>query len=530
MAVHVLRNRWKAAEPGGAQNHDHLKPSRSVGRITFPTQLVSFRMVALAPLGGSIQRGEFLGGMFERPDEGSEMKIVRPLEPGAPAPGHDPDACGVAAGWVALGLSRAECLGIRVGNLQDWLTHAEAVDSWAELSGPGVDAIAILSPSVAALFPGSAANLFADAARNDSWLMVLLPWQEPPTRSIRADGLAESFCCSAKVFSHLLKTAREDKVERLCFRLLDATLNGKVQVQSLLVRQLPLVDHATAFPSVLEQSAAMIMAHRGPKRFLTAALRSIRCSAGASQVTVRVGLDVEDVSDYRNVIEAFPDVEFYRVDGAPVGPYVIRQNLIDRSSEHLIIFHDSDDFSCSDRIARQAAEISEWQVEVVGSHELRVDELAGSVEVYRFPLDASAALALPGSTERNDRANEPLLHPTLTMVRSGFVQAGGFSTNRKIANDTQFMLRAYFSMRMKNVDGFLYIRRRHPGALTVAKETALGTPLRHFLGTTWGADFEAVKSGKARLEETSLWPRLGPVPPRLTRLWAPGADLLRRRA
>ena len=169
-------------------------------------------------------------------------------------------------------------------------------------------------------------------------------------------------------------------------------------------------------------------------------------------------------------------------------------------------------------------------MEVVGSHELRVDELARSVEVYRFPLDASAALALPGSTDRNDRAHEPLLHPTVTMVRSGFVRAGGFSTNRKIANDTQFMLRAYFSLRMRNVDSFLYIRRRHPAALTVVKETALGTPLRHYLGTTWGADFEAVKSGKAKLEETSLWPRSCPVTHRFTRLWGSEAECLKKPA
>ena len=457
------------------------------------------------------------------------MKMVRQLKTGAPPRGHGLGAREVAPGWVALGLSRADCLGIGEGVLQNWLTHAEEVNSWAELPGPGVDAIAVLSPSVAALFPGSAANLFADPPWQDSWVTVLLPWREPPTRSIRADGTAESFCCSSGVFSNLLKTAHAEKIESLCFALLDAILNGEAEVQRLLVKQLPL-DHTWVSPVALDQSAALIMAHRGPKHFLTAALRSMMCSTGSSQVTVRVGLDLEDVGDYRDVARTFPDVEFYGVDGAPVGPYVIRQNLIDRSSEHLLIFHDSDDFSCSDRFARQARELREKQVDVMGSHELRVDELARSVEVYRFPLDASGALALPGSTERNDRAHEPLLHPTLTMVRNSFVQAGGFSTNQKIANDTQFMLRAYFSLRMRNVDSFLYLRRRHPAALTVAKETALGTPLRHYLGTTWGKDFEAVKSGRSRLEETSLWPRLSPVPPHLTRLWVGGAESLGRRA
>ncbi len=457
------------------------------------------------------------------------MKIVRPLEPSSQSPGHGLGAGGVSPGWVALGLSGAECLGIRECSFHEGLARAEAVNSLAGLPGPGVDAIAVLAPDVAALFAASAANLFQDAPWQEPWATVLLPWQEPPTRSIRADGTAKSFCCSSRVFSDLLKTAHLESIESQCFNLLDAILNGSVEVERLLVRQLP-IHHSEATPVGPDQSAALIMAHRGPKRFLTTALRSIRDAAGSSQVTVRVGLDLEDVSDYEDVAQTFPEVEFYDVDGAPVGPYIIRQSLIDRSREHLIIFHDSDDFSCYDRFSRQATEVRERNVEVVGSHELRVDELARSVEVYRFPLDASAALALPGSTERNDRANEPLLHPTVTMVRSGFVRAGGFSTNRKIANDTQFMLRAYFSLRMRNVDGFLYIRRRHPNALTVVKETALGTPLRHYLGTTWGADFEAVKSGKVKIEETSLWPRLSPVTHRLTRLWESGLDCLKQPA
>jgi hypothetical protein len=452
------------------------------------------------------------------------MKVVRPSEPGAQSRGEEPRAAGVSAGWTILGLSQAECREIDGNNFLELIEKAEAVHTWNDLVALGIAAIAVLSPEVAALFAQSAVNLFQEVAWQDLWLTVLLPWREPPTLSIRADGTADSFCCSAEVFSDLIKTIGAEPGERLCFSILDAILNGKIAVQRLLVRQLPLGESwvsSVANP----QDAVLIMAHRGPKQFLISALRFAASAAGNSRVTVRVGLDVEDVNEYRNLAEIFPAAEFYGVEDPPVGPYVIRQNLIDRSSEHFIVFHDSDDISTNDRIARQAVESLEEDVEVVGSHELRVDELTGRVEVYRFPLDASAALALPGSTEQNDRANEPLLHPTATIVRSGFVRAGGFSTDRKIANDTQFMLRAYFSLRMRNVDSFLYIRRRHGAALTVAKQTALGTPLRHFLGSTWGADFEAVKSGKARLEETSLVPHLSPMPHRLTRLWASGTRL-----
>jgi hypothetical protein len=390
--------------------------------------------------------------------------------------------------------------------------------------------VVVLSAEVAPLFPDSASELFQEAPLQERWATILVPWKEPPTRTIRADGTAQSFCCSAGLFSALLESLRELRIESLCFSLLEAVMNGSLEVQKFLVRQLPLERSRPRPAAIPAQTAALIMAHRGPKRFLTAALRSIIGAPCASQLTVRVGLDLEDVWDYQDVMETFPEYEFYGADGAPVGPYVIRQGLIDLSSEDLIIFHDSDDVSCHDRFARQAAEIGAGGVEVVGCHELRVDELAESVQIYRFPLDVSAALALPDSTDQNDRAHEPLLHPTVAMVRSGFVQVGGFSTNRKIANDTQLMLRSYFSLRMKNIDGFLYVRRRHTAALTVAKETALGTPLRHFLGTTWGADFEAVKAGKARLEETSLWPRLSPVPHPLTRLDAKGREFLRRPA
>jgi len=289
--------------------------------------------------------------MMALPEVGAGMKVVRPLEPGAQSRGQEPGAPGISAGWVVLGLSCAEFLGIGGSDFQDRVAQAESVHSWAELAGPGIDAIAVLSPEVAELFPQSTANLSRDVMGQDLWMTVLVPWREPPTRSIRADGLADSFCCSPEVFSELLKTLSEVSGERLCFSLLDAILNGRIAVQNLLVRQLPL-DESCASPVALPQNAALIMAHRGPKQFLTSALRFVTAAACHSQVKVRVGLDVEDVSGYRDLAEIFPAVEFYGVDGAPVGPYVIRQTLIDLSSEHLIVFHDSDDISCQDRIAR----------------------------------------------------------------------------------------------------------------------------------------------------------------------------------
>jgi len=436
------------------------------------------------------------------------LQLSKPPADGAPAS---------TPGWTLWALSWADCLALGDGTSEDLLTASAAVDSVEDLTRPGVDVVAVLDPGMARLFRESAGSLFRGASPSQPWLTVLLPWREPPTRTIRRDGMVRSFCCSARVFSKALDNACSRQPESLCYCLMDQVMNGEVEVERLQVKQLPLRGPVEE-PTTLAHDAALIMAHRGPRSYLSAALGFLKRAEGASQLAMRVGLDVEDVSEYRDMISELAGVEFYQVDTPPVGPYVIRQALIDRSREHALVFHDSDDVSCYDRLTRLAAEIRDRQVEIVGSHELRLDELERTVCAYRFPLDASAALGLPGSTVRNDRGNEPLLHPTAMIVRSGMVRAGGFSTDRKIANDTQFMLRAYFSLRMRNVDDFLYIRRRHSGALTVAKETALGIPLRKYLGSTWGAAFEAVRSGKAKLEETSLMPHLCPVPHTLTRL------------
>lgn len=174
--------------------------------------------------------------------------------------------------------------------------------------------------------------------------------------------------------------------------------------------------------------------------------------------------------------------------------------------------------SCSDRFITQNVEMLKTQADIIGCHELRVDEINKRVEAFRFPLDVSAALKQHDSAMRCYYGKEPMLTGTAMIVRPSFTKVGGFSTDQKIANDTQFMLRAYFKLRMRNVDSFVYIRRRHPKALTVAQDTALGNPLRQSLGRMWAMDFEAVKRGEAQLDQTSLAPRSGGGLHSLTRL------------
>jgi hypothetical protein len=275
--------------------------------------------------------------------------------------------------------------------------------------------------------------------------------------------------------------------------VLRAIAEGDVEVDRLLVRQIPFQQprvHGEA------TSKAVILPHRGRESYLRAALTYLRKTAGNS-LTVRVGLDIEQVSPYAAWSGEYPGVEFFRFDPAPVGPYVIRQELSERSPEPFLALQDSDDLSSYDRFTVLSGALAEFGG-IVGSHELCLDEIRGLVQPVRFPLDGSAALKIC--------TNHALLHATLMTRRETFFEAGGLSTHLQIANDTQFLLRAYFRTSIRTVDEFLYIRRRHATSLTNAPETIYDNPLRRRLNSEWTVDFNAIKRGEMALEDSSLRP------------------------
>jgi hypothetical protein len=95
------------------------------------------------------------------------------------------------------------------------------------------------------------------------------------------------------------------------------------------------------------------------------------------------------------------------------------------------------------------------------------------------------------------------------IATADFGRVGGFSTDCIFGNDTQLMLRAFFHMRLRNVDRFLYIRRDRPDSLTNARETGMENPLRIARNLSWRSDFESVKAGLLHLEDSSLIPIRG---------------------
>ncbi len=324
--------------------------------------------------------------------------------------------------------------------------------------------------------------------------VVLLPWQNAPQYVARDDGSVTSFLCSETVLNRLTAHRPDALPEQLCCLLLKAILSGNLLVDRLLIRQLPYPAGGIA-ASDDESPTAVLMAHRGRVDHLRTALRYLPPS-GENGLAIRVGLDTEDPAPYRPLAASVSRVEFYRGIPAPAGPYAIRQKLAELSPERLLMFHDSDDVSCTDRLSRLRPNMAAAECGMIGCHELVVDEIRSEVRAVRYPLDVSEAL--------RDGPHYSFLHGTSMIGRQAFFAAGGFSTDRIISCDTQFLYRAWFHMQIRNADDFLYIRRRHAESLTVQGPTKIGSDFRRAIEQPWGPDFEAVKSGKLPLAKSTL--------------------------
>jgi len=354
---------------------------------------------------------------------------------------------------------------------------------------------AVLDEATEALFESSERVLREELEGSTAGVVILLPWRSAPPDRSRNDGTVHSFLCTEAVRSRLPADCPRD---RLCYVLLKMILDGELAADRILIRQLPYIPDDDR-PPAEECAAAMLMAHRGSIDHLRVALSNL--PAG---LRIRVGLDVEDAGTYQFLAASFPGVEFYTGYPAPVGPYLIRQELAELSPEPVFVFHDSDDVSCSDRMGSLRAEMGATGCDLIGCHELMVDEVAEEVRVFRYPLDVVEAL----------RAGPyySLLHGTSMIKREAFFAAGGFSTDRMISIDMQFLYRAYFRLRIRNADRFLYIRRRHAGALTVHPATSIRSDQRREIERSWAPDFEAVKMGKLELSKSTLMPVRASVP------------------
>jgi len=322
--------------------------------------------------------------------------------------------------------------------------------------------------------------------------VVLTLRKEAPLYQVSNDEFVYSFSCGFLHFrSMLLKIAPARLLgKNLLFEILNSLGNGGSRFNRIIVRQIPfgLSDH------VVTHVCDVVIPHRGNVLHLHTLTRFLN---RLKNLNVFIGIDQPVLGEDFIFGQNYKDVSFYSFKPNPVGPYVIRNWLINEGEAEFVFFQDSDDIPCADRFERLSAFMYENEIPLCGSHEIRLDYFKRTVQAVRYPLNVSAAL--------QNGPVHALLHPSSAILRKEFFACNRLSDNRIFANDTKFLYYCYFKLaKISNIDEFLYIRRLRPGSLTTSPDTCIGSLERTYLINRWVLDFTLVKGNLLKLEDSCL--------------------------
>jgi hypothetical protein len=322
-------------------------------------------------------------------------------------------------------------------------------------------------------------------------LTLLVAPRAPPELSARNDGAVTAFLASGEWTKSLLD-GQPRTAGQLCYHALSSALSQEHQPVTLaVVHATENLDVRVPEPGVCIEA---IMPHRGRDDHLLVALRGL--GSQTKRCRTIVCFDQRPDTELRKILANESDLGLFEVLPSPAGPYVPRQHFGLQSNADYVAFQDSDDFSISQRLGAMVAHAERNDADIVGCHELRLDEITGTVEAIRFPLDVNRALGLA--------AGHAQFFPTTIVRTEALRRIGGFSTVRRFGADRDFLLRAHWCSRILNLDAFLYIRRRRRGSLTTARLTSLRSPLRRWLSWRWKRAFAAVADGRASVAASAL--------------------------
>jgi hypothetical protein len=331
---------------------------------------------------------------------------------------------------------------------------------------------------------------------NRAGLVVLVPPASPPEVTGRSDGPVTSFVArwsAAKAY-----ISDSPKAEQSCFRILKAACAGAVSLMPVSV--LHRANSKLQLSSNRASSVHVVIPHVGREVHLTLSLSNLE---GAGRVTVCY--DGKEPPTQRKQQALKTGFELWW-SPTNVGPYVIRHHFADTSQQQYVAFQDSDDMSLPGRLTLLQSVLAAGEADLVGSHELRLDELSEQVLAVRYPLDVNGAMS--------ERARNAMLFPTTMLTSSFYKRMGGLSDDLRFALDTQFILRAACLGRLKNVDEFLYIRRIRAGSLTTDEKTGMQNALRAQLDRLWKETYFSVLHDGVSVWASALAPNKrsnGPV-------------------
>lgn len=332
-------------------------------------------------------------------------------------------------------------------------------------------------------------------------LTLLVPYLPPPVTDTRTDGKVNSFIVAARYCTPEQITKHAASFWKLVYAIAYPYLNSDssenmeiIQVGKPVVLSKPEKERVM---SMLKKSLLLIP-HKGSLKLLYRCLFHLNQQ---EELPGNVKISFDDNSYKRFIAKTYHNIKnrlkMSVNEPLSLGPYLGRHYSIMDTDSDYIFFQDSDDISVHSRFEKQLEALKSRNLDMIGSHELRVDQYKKCLLMIRFPLDANYAFSL--------KAYQPMFHPTGLITRNGYLKTKGFSTDQTFGYDLQLTMRADFLLKIGNIDDFLYIRFKRPGSLTTHHKTKLGSDRRSFLWWRWRVDMRLVSEEKLNLEDSSLW-------------------------
>jgi len=215
----------------------------------------------------------------------------------------------------------------------------------------------------------------------------------------------------------------------------------------------------------------ILMTHFNCDAYLKTAIDSI-LSQTFTDFELLIVDDTSPTDAWLNAAAAFSKdrrLKLYRTT-ENVGPYRIKNRMLDRVDSTFLAFHDADDFSHPLRLEKQMAAIRTPNCDVVGTSFHIIDETGTVIGRRKMAKHCNFWRTLGRSFL--------LLHPTMLTRTSVMRTLGGFDGETRIAGDDEFVFRALHAFDIRNLPLPLYYYRKHGGALTVKNGTNAGSAVR----------------------------------------------------
>ncbi len=332
-----------------------------------------------------------------------------------------------------------------------------------------------------------------------SFFAILVAYKSVHKKQYKYSLPEEAFLISSAEF---IQNYEEDISTGFCYDFILKVLDEKKRVAQILVHQMkhpnPIIPNRSSHPT----STEVVMPHMGNLDDLKSALYYLK-QQKTTPAKISVCFDEAVNDNHFELADEYSGNRFFVNFPARVGPYLSRDILSRGSEEDVIIFHDSDDISTVDRVAVLTETMKNENLDVVGSHELRIDKINKVVETIRFPS--------VNPDLKKEQIHHSIFFPTTAIKQSAYVKIGGLSTIRRHSSDTQFYLRARFFLNLRTVDEFLYIRVKHEDSLTSLPATAKGSPFRARLGEQWRNDYFRIRNRDISLQNSTLIDEYNPI-------------------